>query len=73
MPSHRSRPIGNADTSGHRILASRSTIRQADSRDGCDRASAKDFHEIRAVFTRGVALSPSLDQLGAIEREASFL
>ena len=22
---------------------------------GCDRASAKDFHEIRAVFTRGVA------------------
>jgi len=23
--------------------------------DGCDRASAKDFHEIRAVFTRGVA------------------
>ena len=25
------------------------------SRDGCDRASAKDFHEIRAVFTRGVA------------------
>ena len=33
MPSHRSRPIGNADTSGHRILASRSTIRQADSRD----------------------------------------
>ena len=21
---------------------------------GCDRASAKDFHEIRAVFTRGV-------------------
>src|SRR5271157_2710967 len=33
MPSHRSRPIGNADMSGHRILASRSTIRQADSRD----------------------------------------
>lgn len=33
MPSHRSRPIGYADTSGHRILASRSTIRQADSRD----------------------------------------
>src|SRR5271157_359367 len=33
MLSHRSRPIGNADTSGHRILASRSTIRQADSRD----------------------------------------
>jgi SAM-dependent methyltransferase len=33
MPSHRSRPIGNGDTSGHRILASRSTIRQADSRD----------------------------------------
>ena len=33
MPSHRSRPIGNADISGHRILASRSTIRQADSRD----------------------------------------
>src|SRR5271157_5038996 len=25
------------------------------SEDGCDRASAKDFHEIRAVFTRGVA------------------
>jgi GrpB-like predicted nucleotidyltransferase (UPF0157 family) len=24
-------------------------------RKGCDRASAKDFHEIRAVFTRGVA------------------
>jgi hypothetical protein len=24
-------------------------------RNGCDRASAKDFHEIRAVFTRGVA------------------
>jgi hypothetical protein len=23
--------------------------------NGCDRASAKDFHEIRAVFTRGVA------------------
>jgi len=23
--------------------------------EGCDRASAKDFHEIRAVFTRGVA------------------
>ena len=23
--------------------------------DGCDRASAKDFHEIRAVFTRRVA------------------
>ena len=22
---------------------------------GCGRASAKDFHEIRAVFTRGVA------------------
>ena len=22
---------------------------------GCDRASAKDFHEIRAVFTRRVA------------------
>ena len=33
MPSHRSRPIGNTDISGHRILASRSTIRQADSRD----------------------------------------
>jgi hypothetical protein len=33
MPSHRSRPIGYADISGHRILASRSTIRQADSRD----------------------------------------
>src|SRR5208283_3867556 len=32
-PSHRSPPIGNADTSGHRILASRSTIRQAESRD----------------------------------------
>jgi hypothetical protein len=25
------------------------------SAEGCDRASAKDFHEIRAVFTRGVA------------------
>ena len=25
---------------------------------GCDRASAKDFHEIRAVFTRGVARVP---------------
>jgi len=25
------------------------------SRSGCDRASAKDFHEIRAVFTRGMA------------------
>ena len=24
-------------------------------RRGCDRASAKDFHEIRAVFTPGVA------------------
>ena len=24
-------------------------------RIGCDRASAKDFHEIRAVFTRGMA------------------
>ena len=23
--------------------------------NGCSRASAKDFHEIRAVFTRGVA------------------
>ena len=23
--------------------------------EGCDRASAKDFHEIRAVFTRRVA------------------
>ena len=23
--------------------------------DGCGRASAKDFHEIRAVFTQGVA------------------
>ena len=33
MPFHRSRPIGNADTSRHRILASRSTIRQAESRD----------------------------------------
>src|SRR5271157_5204312 len=33
MPSHHSRPIGNADISGHRILASRSTIRQAESRD----------------------------------------
>ena len=26
-----------------------------DAASGCDRASAKDFHEIRAVFTRRVA------------------
>ena len=30
-------------------------LRQQLDRRGCDRASAKDFHEIRAVFTRGVA------------------
>ena len=31
------------------------TIINPVSGEGCDRASAKDFHEIRAVFTRGVA------------------
>ena len=34
----------------------RSSLRYAPVlRDGCGRASAKDFHGIRAVFTRGVA------------------
>ena len=66
-------PVANILHLSRNLIFSRVFPRTLVSYEGCDRASAKDFHEIRAVFTRGVVLSPSLDQLGAIEREASFL
>jgi len=42
---------------GVEVLAAAGTVMLGSEDDeiGCDRASAKDFHEIRAVFTRGVA------------------